>query len=81
MNSNGWGKVLIPAMVGLMGVLIGYAIAPTSAKIEDNRLRTEMNLQRILTAQTETATLQTDINYIKESLLRIEGDIKEIKGK
>ena len=81
MNSNGWVKVFIPTLVGLMGVLIGYAIAPTSAKIEDNRIRTEMNLQKILTAQTETAKLQTDINYIKESLLRIEGELKVIKGK
>ena len=81
MNSNGWVKVFVPTLVGLMGLLIGLAISPTSAKIEDNRLRTEMNLQKILTAQTETAKLQTDINYIKASLQRIEGDIKEIKGK
>ena len=81
MNSNGWVKVFIPTLVGLMGLLIGLAIAPTTAKIEANRIRTEMNLQRILTSQTETATLQTDINYIKESLLRIEGELKEIKGK
>lgn len=85
MNSNGWSKVFIPTMVGLMGLLIGLAIAPTTEKIELNRNRTEENRVMILevksTVETELARRLEYEVYVKNTLAEIKADVKEIKGK
>jgi len=68
-----------------MGLLLGYAISPAAEKIEQNRIRTENNLQRIselcIEVETDRASRQAFETYMKETMTRIELDIKELKGK